>query len=62
MQPHPHQGILIDKIPVEGVGGLIFALGIASVFLIGIPAFRPIVAFCVLAGAALAPILHLRSR
>ncbi len=57
-QPHP--GIRIDRIPAEGAGGLIFALGISLLFLIAIPAFRPVVALSILAGAALAPILHLR--
>ena len=55
-----HQGIRIDKIPVEGAGGLIFVLGISALFLIGIPAFAPLVALSVVGGALAAPLLHLR--
>jgi hypothetical protein len=54
----PHQGIRIDHIPAEGVGGLIFALGTAAIFLIGFPALRPVAAAALLGGLLLAPILH----
>jgi hypothetical protein len=54
----PHRGILISRIPAEGVGGAIFALGIAAVFLLAAPAFRPIVALCLVGGVLLAPVLH----
>ncbi len=56
MQPHP--GIRIDKIPVEGAGGLIFVLGISALFLIGIPAFAPLVLLSVAGGALFALILR----
>jgi hypothetical protein len=56
MRPHP--GIQIHKIPAEGVGGLIFAVGTAMIVLIGIPAVRPLVALAVLGGIVLAPLLH----
>ena len=58
----PHQGIRIDHIPAEGVGGLIFALGTVAVFLIGFPALRPVAALALLGGLLLAPILHRRHR
>ncbi len=54
----PHQGIRIDHIPAEGVGGLIFAVGTVAIFLIGFPALRPVAALALLGGALLAPILH----
>jgi hypothetical protein len=54
----PHRGILISRIPAEGVGGLIFALGTTAIFLLAVPAFRPIVAFCLLGGVALAAVLR----
>ena len=36
----PHRGILIDQIPAEGAGGLIFTLGTVLIFLIGVPEIR----------------------
>jgi len=54
----PHQGIRIDHIPAEGVGGLIFALGTVAIFLIGFPALRPVAAVALLGGLLLAPVLH----
>ena len=36
----PHPGICIHKIPVKGGAGLVFALGVMLVFLIGSPAVR----------------------
>ena len=53
-----HQGIRIDHIPAEGVGGLIFALGTVAIFLIGFPALRPVAALALLGGLLLAPVLH----
>jgi hypothetical protein len=54
----PHPGIRIDHIPAEGGGGLIFALGMIVVFLIGVPALRPLAAAALLGGLLLAPILR----
>jgi hypothetical protein len=54
----PHPGIRIDHIPAEGGGGLIFALGMVAVFLIGVPALRPVAVVTALGGLLLAPILH----
>jgi hypothetical protein len=54
----PHQGIRIDHIPAEGIGGLIFAVGSVVIFLMAFPALRPIAAAAVLGGLLLAPALH----
>jgi hypothetical protein len=54
----PHPGIRIDQIPAEGGGGLIFAVGMVAVFLLAVPALRPVAAVAVLGGLLLAPILH----
>jgi hypothetical protein len=56
MQVHP--GIRIDRIPADGLGGLIFALGMAAVVLVAIPALRPVALLCLIGGAVLAPVLH----
>jgi len=56
MQFHP--GIRIDRIPVEGGGGLIFAAGMAVLVLLAMPAVLPLAIGAVLGGAALAPVLH----
>jgi hypothetical protein len=56
MQMHP--GIRIDSIPAEGGGGLIFALGMAGVVLLAMPALRPVALLCLGGGLVLAPILH----
>jgi hypothetical protein len=55
---HPHAGIRIDRIPAEGTGGLIFAIGSAIIFLMAFPALRPIAVAAALGGVLLAPILH----
>jgi hypothetical protein len=54
----PHPGIRIDSIPVEEMGGLIFAVGMSVIFMIAVPAFVPVVAAAVVGGALLAPVLH----
>lgn len=54
----PHAGIRIDHIPAEEGGGLIFAVGMVALFLIGVPAMRPVVALAVLGGILLAPVLY----
>jgi hypothetical protein len=55
---YPHRGIRIDRIPAEEGGGIIFAVGIVMLFLIGVPAMRPLVAATALCGVLLAPLLH----
>jgi hypothetical protein len=54
----PHAGIRIDRIPAEGAGGLIFAVGSVVIFLMAFPALRPIAAAALLGGMVLAPLLH----
>ncbi len=54
----PHQGIRIDSIPAEGVGGLIFAIGSSAIFLLAFPALRPIAVAAGIGGLLLAPVLH----
>jgi hypothetical protein len=49
-----HPGIMINRIPAQGTGGLIVALGFSALFLLSVPAFVPVVAACVLAGLGLA--------
>ena len=56
MEVHP--GIRIDRIPAQGAGGLIFAVGMAAVVLFAMPSLRPIALVAVLGGIVLAPILH----
>jgi hypothetical protein len=55
---YPHSGIRIDRIPAEEGGGIIFAIGIVVLFLIGVPAMRPVVALAAVGGVLLAPLLH----
>ena len=55
---YPHAGIRIDRIPAEGGGGLIFAVGSAAIFLIAFPALLPVAAAALVGGMALAPVLH----
>ncbi|MCG6923645.1 MAG: hypothetical protein PVJ73_19145 [Acidobacteriota bacterium] len=54
----PHAGIRIDRIPAEEGGGFIFMVGMVALFLIGVPAMRPVVALAALGGILLAPLLH----
>lgn len=60
MQMHP--GISMHRIPVAGGGGLIFAAGMASLFVLGVPGFRPVVAACLTAGALFGIALHASDR
>lgn len=53
-----HAGIRIDRIPAEGGGGLIFAVGSAAIFLLAFPALLPIAGAALVCGIALAPVLH----
>lgn len=54
----PHTGIRIDKIPAEEGGGLIFAIGMATIVILAFPALLPVVGAALLGGIVLAPILH----
>jgi hypothetical protein len=54
----PHRGILVHRIPAEGVGGLIFALGMVAVTLVAVPALRPLVVLSLVAGMLFAPLAH----
>ena len=56
MQVHP--GIRIHRIPVEGGGGLIVAVGMAALVLLAMPALWPLAIASVVGGAVLAPLLH----
>jgi len=55
---YPHAGIRIDHIPAEEGGGLIFALGTATIFLLAFPALVPVVGAAAVGGLVLAPVLH----
>ena len=50
----PHRGILIDQIPAEGAGGLIFALGTVLIFAIGVPEIRQFLPVALLGGLLVA--------
>ena len=54
----PHQGILINRIPVDGFAGFLFTVAVLLTFLIGIPVFREFLPVALVAGAALAGILY----
>lgn len=60
MDPHvnPHSGIRIDHIPVEGGGGLIFAVGMMALTVLAVPSIWPLVAFCLVGGVLFAPLFH----
>jgi hypothetical protein len=55
---YPHAGILIDRIPAEEGGGLIFAAGITVIFMIAFPALLPVAGAALVGGAILAPALR----
>ncbi len=50
----PHPGILIDQIPAEGDGGLIFSLGTVLIFAIGVPEIRQFLPVALLGGLLVA--------
>ncbi len=50
----PHRGILIDQIPAEGPGGLIFALGTVLIFSIGVPEIRQFLPVALVGGLLVA--------
>jgi hypothetical protein len=49
-----HPGITIHKMPVAGVGGLIFAVGIVVIALLGLPIVKWFLAGAVLLGVVIA--------
>ena len=53
-----HRGILVHRIPAEGFGGLVFALGMVALTLVAVPALRPLVALSLVAGLLFAPLVH----
>jgi hypothetical protein len=53
-----HPGIQISRIPVEGGGGLIFAIGMVLIVVLAMPAVRPLALLSILGGVILAPVLH----
>jgi hypothetical protein len=55
---YPHAGIRIDRIPAEGGGGLIFAIGTVFIFVMAFPALLPVAGAAVVGGLLLAPVLH----
>jgi hypothetical protein len=57
----PHRGILISRINVDGIGGLIFTLGMTATLLLAVPALRPLMAVTLVGGALLAPVLWRRA-
>ena len=60
--PEIHPGIRIDKISVEGGAGLLFAIGILVLFLVGLPPTRWFLAASVAVGAIIGIVLRLTSR
>jgi hypothetical protein len=62
MERHPvarHPGIRIDKIPVEGLAGFIFMVGIVALVLTGLPSLRLVALICLLGGAIGSVVLSL---
>jgi len=57
-----HPGMSMHKVPVEGLAGLIFALGIVAIFLLGLPWFLPIAALSATGGLLLAPLFRMSDR
>ena len=57
MERHP--GIRIDRIPVEGIAGFIFMVGIVALILTGLPSLRLVALICMLGGAIGAFVLFL---
>ena len=55
---YPHAGVLINHIPAEEGGGLLFAVGTSAIFMIAFPELIPIAGAALLGGAVLAPALR----
>jgi hypothetical protein len=60
MRKHP--GIKVDRIPVTGGPGLIFAIGLVAIFLIEIPITRLVLALGLVGGLIFAVILRWTDR
>jgi hypothetical protein len=54
----PHPGIRIEKIPVKGAAGLIFALGVMFIFWVGLPTVRGFVILGAVGGLAAFAVLR----
>jgi hypothetical protein len=54
-----HPGIRIDSIPVAGAAGLIFAVGVVGIALVGLPALRLLFLGMLVGGALGGLALHL---
>ena len=53
-----HRGILIDQIPAEGAGGLIFAVATILIFSIGVPEIRQFLPVALVGGLLVAAGLY----
>ncbi len=53
-----HPGIRIDKITVAGFPGLIFAIGVAVMFIIGLPELREFALVAVVVGTVVGGLLY----
>jgi hypothetical protein len=56
----PHRGILISRVPADGIGGLIFALGMVAIALMAVPQIRLLALVSLVGGVLLAPVLFRR--
>jgi hypothetical protein len=54
----PHRGILVHRIPAEGLGGLIFAAGMVALTLAAAPELRALALLSAVAGVLAAPLLY----
>jgi hypothetical protein len=52
-----HRGILISRIPADGLAGLVFAIGMTTTVFVAIPALRPVFAASLVGALLFAPIL-----
>ena len=57
-----HPGITMHKIPVEGLMGLVFAIGVLAMILLYLPEARWFLAISLPTGVAIGIILRLTSR
>ncbi len=54
----PHRGILTHRIPAEGLGGLIFTVGMLMLTLVAAPELRPLALLSAVAGVLSAPLIY----